>query len=270
MSTYAIGDIQGCFNALCRLLEKVNYDESNDRLWFAGDLVNRGPQSLKTLRFVKGLGNRAVTVLGNHDIHLLALHYGVRERKSKDNTLIDTLEADDKNELIDWLQSRPVIHLEDNTIMVHAGIHPDWCIDTLKKIKLELETSISNVNSKQSLAALDADTNGTWVDAKNTTSRLRYALNVLTRMRYCEKNASPEYRCSEPPGNQPDHLLPWFELPDHKLQDHTIIFGHWAALGYHNHKNVYALDSGCVWGNALTALRLEDKEVFSVSCEKSS
>lgn len=269
MATYAIGDIQGCYDALCRLLEKVNFDESTDRLWFAGDLVNRGPKSLDTLRFVKDLGDKAVTVLGNHDIHLLALHYGVRKRKDKDSTLFETLDADDAGELITWLQSRPVIHIENKTIMVHAGIHPDWCMETLVSIKQELESKITTINNKKSLLELYADTEGTWTQASASSNRLRYALNILTRMRYCETNAIPDYQCSAPPGKQPDHLMPWFDLPNHKLHDHTIVFGHWAALGYHHTKNVYALDSGCVWGNALTALRLEDKEVFRVSCEHS-
>lgn len=269
MATYAIGDIQGCFDALCRLLEKINYDESTDRLWFAGDLVNRGPKSLETLRFVKGLGDKAVAVLGNHDVHLLALHYGVRKRKEKDNTLVETLDADDQSELIAWLQARPVVHIENKTIMAHAGVHPHWTMDTLQAIKQELESAIAGIKSKHSLSNFYADTSGTWNEAKDSTYRLPYALNVLTRMRYCDANAAPEYKCSEPPGNQPQHLLPWFEIESQNLQDHTIIFGHWAALGYHHHNNVYALDSGCVWGNALTALRLEDKKVFSISCKHS-
>lgn len=269
MATYALGDIQGCYDPLCRLLEKIKFDQSVDRLWFAGDLVNRGPKSLDTLRFVKSLGDRAVTVLGNHDIHLLALHYGVRKRKNKDSTLFQVLDTDDATEIIEWLQSQPVAHIEDNVIMVHAGVHPEWCIDTLYSIKRELEAKIASVKNKTSLAELYGDTSGSWTDAKDSSTRLRYALNVLTRMRYCA-SAVPEYQCSEPPGKQPDQLVPWFETPNQQLGDHTIIFGHWAALGYHNHKNVYALDSGCVWGNALTALRLEDKKVFQVSCENSS
>lgn len=267
MATYAIGDIQGCYDPLCRLLDKINFDESSDRLWFAGDLVNRGPKSLKTLRFVKGLGYKATTVLGNHDIHLLALHYGVRPRKDKDSTLFRTLDSDDANELINWLQSLPLVHIENKYIMVHAGIHPHWSIETLRKLKTELEPAISSIKKKKHLAELYGETTGTWEKAKDSPERLKYALNTLTRMRYCKANATPEYECTEPPGKQPDHLVPWYVLPNQHLQDHTILFGHWAALGYHHHKNVYALDSGCVWGNSLTALRLEDKEVFRVRCK---
>lgn len=266
MATYAIGDIQGCFDPLCRLLEKINFDQSTDTLWFAGDLVNRGPKSLDTLRFVKSLGERAVTVLGNHDIHLLALHYGVRKRKDKDNTLFQTLDAEDAHELIDWIQALPVVHIEKDNILVHAGIHPEWDLQTLTALNAELTTAIASVSNKKTLAEIYGNTEGSWGDAKDSKERLRYALNCLTRMRYCEASAVPEYQCSETPGNQPRHLTPWFELPNHHLQRYTILFGHWAALGYHHSHNVYALDSGCVWGNALTALRLEDKAVFCVSC----
>ena len=268
MATYAIGDIQGCYDPLCRLLEKVKFDQSIDRLWFAGDLVNRGPKSLETLRFVKNLGDTAVTVLGNHDIHLLALHYGVRKRKEKDNTLWPTLDADDADELIIWLQSRPIVHIEDNTIMVHAGVHPRWSIKTLHTVKQELENAIGAIKNKSSLTELYGDTTGSWKNAEESHTRLRYALNVLTRMRYCESTAIPEYKCSETPGNQPDNLVPWFKIPNQHLKDYTILFGHWAALGFHHYKNVYALDSGCVWGNTLTALRLDDKQVFQISCKK--
>lgn len=268
MATYAIGDVHGCYDSLCRLLEKINYDESTDRLWFVGDLVNRGPKSLKTLRFVKRLGDKAVTVLGNHDIHLLALHYGVRKRKDKDSTLFKTLDTEDASELINWLQSQPLVHIENKTIMVHAGVHPDWSMDSLLSIKRELETAIAAVKTKCSLSDLYGETSGTWEKAKNSPDRLLYALNTLTRMRYCKDDAAPDYECSAPPGRQPDHLLPWYEIHNKHLEDHTILFGHWAALGYRHYNNVYALDSGCAWGNALTALRLEDKQVFQWLCKR--
>ncbi len=268
MATYAIGDIQGCYDPLCRLLEKINFDQSTDRLWFAGDLVNRGPKSLETLRFVRALGNNAVTVLGNHDIHLLALHYGVRKRKDKDSTLFPILDAPDKEELINWLQSNPLIHIEQNYLLVHAGIHPHWSQETLQTIKVEVESAVSNARSKKALSKLYGNTSGTWADAENSKDRITFALNCMTRMRYCDSDAAPEYKCSDSPGNQPAPLIPWFEINNDALSEHTILFGHWAALGYHHHKNVYALDSGCVWGNSLTSLRLEDKQVFSVSCKK--
>ena len=268
MATYAIGDIQGCYDPLCRLLDKIKFNQSTDRLWFAGDLINRGPKSLETLRFVKALGQSAVTVLGNHDIHLLALHYGARKRKDKDSTLLPILDASDADELIDWLQSSPVIHIDKKYVLVHAGIHPHWSLETLQILKTEVESAVRVARSKKAMSKLYGNTDGTWAEAENSNKRITYALNCLTRMRYCESDATPEYKCSEPPGNHPPHLTPWFDINNDTLSDHTILFGHWAALGYHHHKNVYALDSGCVWGNSLTALRLEDKEVISVSCEK--
>jgi len=267
MATYAIGDIQGCYEPLCRLLDQINFDQSNDRLWFAGDLVNRGPKSLETLRLVKSLGDTCTTVLGNHDIHLLALHYGVRKRKDKDNTLFQVLDAEDADELIEWLQSRPVTHIENGYVLAHAGIHPQWSIETLLTIKLELESAVQDIKKKGDLSALYGDTDGTWNIAAKSKSRLRYALNVLTRMRYCKVDTSLDFQCSDTPGKQPEHLIPWYQLTNQHMVGQTILFGHWAALGYYHHANVYALDSGCVWGNALTALRLEDKAVFTVACK---
>jgi len=267
MATYAIGDIHGCYEPLCRLLDKINFDESCDRLWFVGDLVNRGPKSLETVRFVKGLGDKAVTVLGNHDIHLLALYYGVRKRKDKDSTLFQILDAEDVDELMLWLQTNPVVHIQDKFVMVHAGIHPHWSLLTLESLKAELAFAMGTAFSRKSMSKLYGDTNGSWAVAENSSDRIKYALNCMTRMRYCLSDATPEYSCSETPGNQPEYLKPWFEIVNTALSDHTILFGHWAALGYHQHNNVYALDSGCVWGNALTALRLEDKEVISVRCK---
>lgn len=267
MATYAIGDIHGCHDPLRRLLDKINFDESIDRLWFVGDLVNRGPKSLETVRFVKELGNKAVTVLGNHDIHLLALHYGVRRRKEKDSTLFQILDAEDADELIHWLQTNPLVHIQDQFVLVHAGIHPQWSLATLESLKAELEFAVGTAFSKKAVSKLYGDTKGSWAAAASSRDRVKYALNCMTRMRYCEINATPDYSCSETPGNQPAHLKPWFEIENKALSDHTILFGHWAALGYHHHNNAYALDSGCVWGNALTALRLEDKEVISVRCK---
>ena len=265
MATYAIGDIHGCYEPLCRLLDKINFDQAADRLWFTGDLINRGPQSLETMRLVKSLGDSSVTVLGNHDIHLLALYYGVRKLKDKDNTLFQVLDAKESDELIMWLQSRPLVHVEDDHVLVHAGVHPQWSIETLITVKGELETAISKIRRKNDLADLYGDSKGTWNDSVQSKHRLRYALNSLTRMRYCESDSAINLQCSDTPGKQPDHLVPWYEIPNKELADKTIIFGHWASLGYRHYKNVYALDSGCVWGNALTALRLEDKMVFSVA-----
>lgn len=267
MATYAIGDIQGCYDPLRQLLDKIKFDPGADRLWFAGDLVNRGPQSLETLQLVKSLGDTCICVLGNHDIHLLALHYGVRKRKTKDKTLFQVLDSEEQEELIRWLQSRPLVHMENGYVLVHAGVHPQWTMETLQAVKAALEDAIKGVRQKEDLSVLYGNSKGSWHEAVETKHKLRYALNCLTRMRYCHADTSLDFQCSDSPGKQPLQLIPWFEIDNDHMAEQTILFGHWAALGYHHHNNVYALDSGCVWGNALTALRLEDKAVFSVTCK---
>lgn len=265
MTTYAIGDIQGCFEPLQRLLEKLRFDPADDQLWFAGDLVNRGPDSLATLRFVKSLGDSAVTVLGNHDIHLLALYYGLRPM-GKDPTLTQVIDAADVNELIEWLQQQPILHVLSEFALVHAGIHPQWSIDEATMLAGEIETKLQSVRHKDALAELYGPTTGSWQSVRETADRLRYALNVFTRMRFCTASADPDYRHNGAPGDQPGYLLPWFDIKDRAAKDTMIIFGHWASLGAFLKKNVCALDSGCVWGNALTALNLDTLSLSHVSC----
>lgn len=265
MENYAIGDIHGCFNDLQRLLEKIRFDQAGDRLWFTGDLVNRGPESLKTLRYVRSLGSAAITVLGNHDLHLLALYYGLRPR-GKDPTLEHLLNAPDIDELITWLQQQPILHTEDGFVLVHAGLHPDWTIDTARLLAAELDKAISRVHDKATLSTIYGSSDGAWQHAADTRQRLRYALNCFTRIRFCDDNGIPDYGVSCPPGQQAAGLHPWFEFSGRASKDADIIFGHWAALGRHQQKGIYALDSGCLWGGALTALRLSDRQYFSVDC----
>lgn len=265
MAIYAIGDIQGCYEPLQLLLEKINFNPTDDSLWFAGDLVNRGPDSLKSLQFVKSLGESAVTVLGNHDIHLLALYYGLRPR-GKDPTLEQVLEAPDVDELIQWLQQQPLLHVQDNFVLVHAGLHPHWHIETALKLAEEIHQIISTLDEQSALAPLYGPSDGEWANAEHTEARLRYAVNSFTRMRFCNKKGELDLNCNSAPGDQPEHLLPWFNLEDRPTDNMNIIFGHWAALGLHQQSGIYALDSGCVWGNSLTAMRLDDLKIFSVSC----
>ena len=265
MAIYAIGDIQGCFEPLRALLRKIDFQPDNDTLWFAGDLVNRGPDSLKSLRYVKSLGRSAVTVLGNHDIHLMALYYGLRSR-DKDPTLEQVLDAPDIDELINWLQQQPILHVQDNFVLVHAGLHPHWSMDTAVQLADELHHHISQIHDKSTLASLYGPTDGSWQEAENTDLRLRYAVNCFTRMRFCNEQGELDFKHSNAPGEQPAHLMPWFTLKDRQTKSEDIIFGHWAALGVHQQPGIYALDSGCVWGNSLTALRLDDLTYFSVSC----
>lgn len=265
MATYAIGDIQGCYEPLQLLLEKISYSPTSDTLWFAGDLVNRGPDSLKSLRFVKSLGDSAVTVLGNHDIHLLALYYGLRPR-GKDPTLEQVLDAPDVDELIQWLQQQPLLHRQDNFVLVHAGLHPHWKIETAVQLADEVHQIISTLENESSLAPLYGPGDGQWTDAEHTDLRLRYAVNCFTRMRFCDNQGQLNFKYSSKPGEQPEHLKPWFSIEDRPTENLDIIFGHWAALGVYQQPGIYALDSGCVWGNSLTAMRLEDLELFCVDC----
>lgn len=266
MAIYAIGDVQGCFTPLQRLLDKINFDTAADTLWFAGDLVNRGPQSLQTLRFVKSLNDSAVTVLGNHDIHLLALYYGLRTRE-KDPTLEQVLDVSDAAELITWLQQQPLLHCRDNHVLVHAGLHPKWTLETAQALATELQQAISGLKNASMLASLYGPCSGTWSDAAQSRHRLRYALNCFTRLRFCTHDGIPDDRYSCPPGEQPDTLIPWFDVANRPTKSSNIYFGHWAALGVLRKSGINALDSGCVWGKTLTAICLEDQKLFSVSCE---
>lgn len=267
MTTYAIGDIQGCFTPLEQLLEKLKFDPLTDQLWFAGDLVNRGPESLATLRFVRSLGDAAITVLGNHDIHLLALYYGLRP-VGKDPTLTQVLDAPDAHELVTWLQQQPIIHTHDEYLLVHAGIHPYWTVDTACELANELHTKIAAIDNENALAELYGPTSGDWTKAEHSDDRLRFALNCFTRMRFCTGNAVLDFQHSCAPGQQPQNLVPWFEVKDRVVNDTTIIFGHWAALGVKQLPGICALDSGCVWGNALTAIDLSDQSLHHVSCHQ--
>ncbi len=268
MATYVIGDIQGCFEPLQRLLDKLRFDPASDTLWFAGDLVNRGPDSLATLRYVRSLGNAAVTVLGNHDIHLMALYYGLRPR-GKDPTLDQVLNAPDVAELIHWLQQHPLLHRQGEHVMVHAGLHPQWTIETAESLAAELESTLQSITNSDELAPLYGPTTGNWQDAESTDQRLRYALNCLTRMRFCTRKGIPDYKYSCAPGEQPAKLQPWFTVKKRPTENLTVLFGHWAALGVHKQPGIYALDSGCVWGNTLSALKLEDYSLHQASCSKS-
>ena len=268
MTIYAIGDIQGCFEPLQRLLDKLHFDPAADQLWIAGDLVNRGPDSLPTLRYIRSLQNSAVSVLGNHDFHLLALHYGIRPRRSKDSTLDQVLDAADADDLIDWLRHRPMLHHDPalNCVMVHAGLHPRWDIRDAEQLASEIEALLQSTDPAAALKQLYGDTDGNWADIRHSPDRLRYAVNCFTRMRYCRQDGSPDYACGDVPGSQPSHLFPWYDIADRPTKEHEIVFGHWAALGLHQQPGVHALDSGCVWGNCLTAARLPDFQITSVSC----
>lgn len=267
MATYAIGDIQGCMGALRRLLDHIKFDQVQDRLWFVGDLVNRGPHSLDVLRFVKQLGTSAVTVLGNHDIHLLALWSQITRPGRKD-TLQPILSAPDADELLHWLRFRPLLHAENGCVMIHAGLLPSWSMDQATALAREVEEALQSNHFQEVLPAIYFQKAVVPSANLSTKERLGLTTNVLTRLRVCTKEGVPEFSFKGPPTGAPLGYFPWFRIPNRATQYETIIFGHWSALGIVQEKHLVALDGGCVWGRELVTMRLEDRQLFRVSCAK--
>jgi len=265
MATYAIGDVQGCFDELQALLEALGFDGANDRLWFVGDLVNRGPASLATVRFVRDLGDRAVVVLGNHDLHLLALAQG-HVKSRKDDTLGEVLAAPDRDELLDWLRWRPMIHVAGDTTMVHAGLLPQWDIAAAQSLAREVEAELRGPRHSKFLETLYGSRPDRWSDDLSGADRLRVIVNAMTRMRFCTPEGVMEFETKGETARSPEGYLPWFDVPNRKSAASTIICGHWSALGLRLAPNLLALDSGCVWGGQLSAIRLEDRRLCQVSC----
>lgn len=266
MATYAIGDIQGCYDELRALLARLEFQADRDRLWLVGDLVNRGPKSLQVLRFVKDLDEAAVCVLGNHDLHLLAADVGAREPRSSD-TLQAVLTAPDREALIDWLRRRPLLHHDEqlNRTMVHAGLAPQWDLHTARAHAREVEHLLRGADYRQLLHSMYGDQPDRWSDELTGWPRARIIINFLTRLRYCDSQGRIDMKASGPPGTQQASLMPWFEVPDRRSADMNIVCGHWAALGYYHAPGITAIDSGCVWGAALTAVRLDTDDLMPVS-----
>jgi len=269
MSTYAIGDLQGCHRELMDLLDDIDFDAARDRLWFVGDLVNRGPESLAALRFVHDLGESAVTVLGNHDLHLLAVAFGHSRLRKKD-TLAPILEADDRDTLLDWLRRRPLLHHdgESGYTLAHAGLPPPWDLATALECAGGVNDVLSGDGHREFLRDLYGNQPDQWDSKVSGIERWRYTVNALTRMRYCDSDGRLALEQKGPPGTQEPHLKPWFEIRTRKHRDLKIIFGHWSTLRLadtdYRRFNVFPLDTGCVWGGSLTAMRLEDEREFSV------
>jgi bis(5'-nucleosyl)-tetraphosphatase (symmetrical) len=259
MPTYAIGDVQGCFDELTRLLSEIGYRKS-DRLWFVGDLVNRGPKSVDVLRFVRGLGEKAVVVLGNHDLHLVSQYEGF-ERTRADDTFADVLQAPDARELVDWLRTRRMMHVEDGYAMVHAGLLPQWSIGKAISLGKEIEKALAGPDYKAFLGHMYGSQPDHWTDSLTGWDRLRVIVNAMTRLRFCTPQGRMDFRAkgkAAPAGH-----VPWFDLRNDR---ETLVCGHWSALGLKTSEKLAALDSGCVWGGRLTALRLEDRALFQVPC----
>lgn len=264
MSIYAIGDVQGCYEALSELLETIRFDAGKDRLWFVGDLVNRGKDSVSVLRFVRNLGPRAVTVLGNHDIHLLARACGAASPKQRD-TLDEVLSAADSAELLEWLRLRSFVHSEHGYTLVHAGLLPNWSVEQSERLAREVEDELRHGDYKGFLRYHCAHELTRWSDDLEGFARLSVITSVFTRLRLCSRAGEMDFEFSGPPEKNPQELLPWFEIREGSSEP-PIVFGHWSALGLHIENKTICLDSGCVWGGALTAMRLEDREIFQVRC----
>jgi bis(5'-nucleosyl)-tetraphosphatase (symmetrical) len=268
MATYAIGDVQGCFASLEKLLEAIRFDPGTDQLWFVGDLVNRGPDSVSVLRYVKGLGPAAVVVLGNHDLHLLAVWAGAVPSRHKD-TFHDVLQAPDRHDLLEWLRSRPLLHQSDELVLLHAGLLPQWTVEQASGYAAEVERCLQSNGYAAFLQALYEDQSTThWVDDLEGIARLVVIARVLTRLRICSVTGEMKLSFKQAPREAPPGFLPWFEVPSRKSAQATVIFGHWAALGLYLTPTIMAMDSGCVWGRQLTAVRLEDRRVYQTSCSR--
>jgi bis(5'-nucleosyl)-tetraphosphatase (symmetrical) len=266
MATYAIGDIQGCFDSLQRLLENCAFDPARDRLWLVGDLVNRGPKSLETLRFIKSLGSAALTVLGNHDLYLLMVAEGGAKFRGKDDTIQPILDAPDCVKLLDWLRQQPLCHTEGDYCLVHAGLLPQWTAARARELAREVEAKLQGPDFHDFVMNLWGSEPAGWSDDLTGWPRLRVIVNAMTRMRFCTRFGIMEFKAKGKLSNAPVGHLPWFDLPDRQSAESVLVTGHWSALGLKITPNLLALDSGCLWGGHLTAVRLEDRQVFQVDC----
>lgn len=265
MALYAIGDVQGCYSGLNKLLEKISFDRRHDRLWFCGDLVNRGPESLKTLRFIRSLGDSAICVLGNHDLHLLAAFHRRKKLDSSDS-LYQVLTAHDSDELIAWLQSRPLVHYdaEISWLMVHAGIYPGWCLEQVMTYAGEVESVLQGSDFAEFFSAMYGDEPTIWSDELTGMPRLRCITNILTRMRYFDKDGKLDMAANGRPADHQD-LIPWFNVKSGVAREFKIVFGHWSTLPVGAYGPHYALDGGFVWGGKMVALDLSSAKMHCYS-----
>ncbi len=263
MAIYAIGDVQGCYAELRELIATIGFDPLADRLWFVGDLVNRGPASLEVLRYVRSLGERAVTVLGNHDLHLIALALGTAKARA-DDTLQAVLEAPDRDELIAWLRGRPLLHAEAGHVLVHAGLLPQWPVAKAAQLAREVEATLQGRDYQHFFEHLYGSKPARWKDSLAGGDRLRVIVNAMTRLRFCSAEGEMDFANKGESRNAPAGYLPWFEVPGRKSAGTPLVCGHWSALGLRLTPDVLALDSGCVWGGKLSAIRLADRRITQV------
>jgi bis(5'-nucleosyl)-tetraphosphatase (symmetrical) len=266
MTTWAIGDIQGCHDELRALLAQVKFRADRDQLWLTGDLVNRGPRSLETLRFVRSLGDNAITVLGNHDLHLLAVAFATQRKIKSADTIEDVLNARDRDTLLEWLLSRPLAHFDASrqALLVHAGLVPQWSADTALSLAREVEAALKK-DRRALFDQMYGDQPDKWSNTLKGTDRLRFAINVLTRLRVCTRDGRVDLKMKGGPKDIRAPFKPWFEWDHRESRDVRVIFGHWSALGLVRSHGVVGLDTGCVWGGALTAIDVDAVDANPVS-----
>lgn len=265
MATYAIGDLQGCYQHFLELLDLTGFNSTRDKLWLVGDIVNRGPDSLSLLRMLRALGEAVVVVLGNHDLHLLAIAAGSAQQKHGD-TLQPILDAPDRTTLLDWLRHQRLFYHEDEYALVHAGLLPVWHTEQAVMLAQEVEAIIHSDQFQEFSRSMYGNAPDCWQDTLRGENRWRVIINAMTRMRVCSPEGNMNFSYKGSLSAIPKGLLPWFDIPCRASKDTTIVFGHWSALGLHLMPNLIALDTGCVWQGCLTAIRLEDRKVFQVPC----
>lgn len=256
MTIYAVGDVQGCHDELIRLIDVLNFDPTKDQLWFAGDLVNRGPKSLETLRTIRGLGHSAISVLGNHDLHLLAVAEGISRTKHRD-TFRDVLEAPDRDELLEWLRSRPLLHHANGFYLIHAGLPPQWQLADAERHAKEVEEVLKSNQYSDFLWHMYGNEPDRWDQNLEGYDRLRFITNCFTRLRFLTADGRLNLTESGAPGDASKGLIPWFAHPERKNSDQFIIYGHWSTLGFYQSHQTICIDTGCLWGGSLSAIRLD-------------
>ena len=261
MAVYAIGDLQGCYDPFRELLDVIDFDPTEDTLWLTGDLVNRGPKSLKTLRFIRDLGDSAITVLGNHDLHLLALEAGAERRGKRFSSLARLLDSSEAAELCHWLRQQPLAHFDKKigTLLVHAGTYPTWTAKKTMKRAAEVEHALQGEDYATVLGKMYGDKPNAWSGKLRGYPRLRFIINCLTRMRMITHEGRLALSFSGSPFRARKGLIPWFDIEDPAWQGTRIVFGHWSALGLTVLPEIISLDTGCIWGRQLTAVRIDKR-----------